>query len=166
MQPRQWKPLLITTGLFLVILGVSALLFVVGANWKRRVLFFPDLESGQLAGETRFLPRRAALEERIRLLAEEAVLGPSLPMLRRYMPKEVEVQSVMVRQGVAYVSVSRHLLQGTEQYRGTAEEALQALANTILYNFHRLRRLYLLVDGQLPRGAGEEGFRFDMKALR
>ena len=166
MGPRSWKPLLISSGLFALILAAAVVLFVLGGRWKQRVLFFPGLDTAKLSGESRFLPRRSSLEGRVRLLAEEVVLGPSAPTLRRYLPRELEIQSVIVRQGVAYVSVSRHLLQGTEHYRGTAEDALQALANTILYNAPRIRKLYLLVDGQLPRGMGEQGFDFSRKALR
>jgi hypothetical protein len=166
MAPRQWKPLLISTTLFLLILAVSAVLFTVTGDWRRRVLFFPGMDTVRLSGESRFLPRSGELDEGIRLLAEEAVLGPADPTLRRYLPKELEIQSVVVRHGVAYVSVSHHLLEGTESYRGTVEDALQALANTILYNFHRLRRLYLLVDGQLPRGRGEDGFAFSRDVLQ
>ena len=166
MEPRTWRPLLISSALFGLILAAALILFVLGGRWKQQVLFFPGMETARLSGESRFLPRRDTLEGRIRLLAEEAVLGPADPTLRRYLPKEMEIQSVVVRQGVAYVGVSRHLLQGTEQYRGSAEEALQALANTILYNVHRIRKLYLLVDGQLPRGGGEDGFVFSRKALR
>ncbi|MBN1835868.1 MAG: GerMN domain-containing protein [Spirochaetales bacterium] len=165
MEARSWKPLLISSGLFALILATAAALFILGGRWEQRVLFFPGLDTVELSGESRFLPRRQSLEGRVRLLAEEVVLGPSSPALRRYVPRETEIQSVIVRQGVAYVSVSRHLLQGTDHYRGTTGDALQALANTILYNVPRLRKLYLLVDGQLPRAA-EAGFEFSRKALR
>jgi len=166
MGSRSWKPLLIASGLFGVILAAAVVLFMLGGRWKQHVLFFPGLDTVKLSGESRFLPRRNTLEGKVRLLAEEAVLGPANPTLRRYLPRELEIQSVVVHQGVAYVGVSRHLLEGTEQFRGSAEDALQALANTILYNVHRIRKLYLLVDGQLPRGQGQEGFDFSRKALR
>jgi hypothetical protein len=166
MERRYWKPLLISISLFLTILVVSIVLFEVGGHWERKVLFFPGLETMKLSGESRFLPRRANMEGRVRLLAEEAVLGPADPRLRGYLSRETEVQSVIIRQGVAYVNLSWHVLQGAELYHGTIEDALQALANTILFNFHRVRKLYLLVDGQIPRGIGEEGFAFSKKALR
>jgi hypothetical protein len=166
MEPRSWKPLAVSAGLFGVILAAAVMLFVLGGRWTQRVLFFPAVSSAKLTGEARFLPRRNTVEGRLRQLAEEAVLGPATPTLRRYLPRGLEIQSVVVRQGVAYLSVSRHLLQGTEDYHGTAEDALQALADTILYNVHRVRRLYLLVDGQLPRGQGQEGFGFRRKVLR
>jgi hypothetical protein len=166
MVQRQWKPLIVSGGLFVLILVASVAMFEVGGHWKRRVLFFPGLDGVKLSGESRFLPRRSHLEARISQLTEEAVLGPMSPALRRYLPRETEVQSVVVRQGVAYVSVSWQVLAGTEEYHGTTRDALQALANTILYNFHRVRKLYLLVDGQIPRGMGEDGFSFDKKSFR
>jgi len=166
MVQRQWKPLFVSAGLLVLILAASLALFEVGGHWKRRVLFFPGVEGVKLSGEARFLPRRNHLEARVSQLAEEAVLGPMSPILRRYLPRETAVQSVVVRQGVAYVSVSWHVLRGTKEYHGTTYDALQALANTILYNFHRIRKLYLLVDGQIPRGMEEQGFSFDRKALR
>ena len=166
MAQRYWKPLLISAALFVLILGASVVLFELNGHWERKVLFFPGLETTKLTGEPRFLPRRNTLEGRVRLLAEEAVLGPADPRLRGYLPRETVVQSVIVSQGVAYVGLSWHVLKGTESYHGTIEDALQALANTILFNFHRLRKLYLLVDGQVPRGVGEEGFAFRKNVLR
>ena len=163
---RKWRPLIVAVGLFFLVLAASLALFELGGHWKRRVLFFPGLEGLKLSGEARFLPPRSRLEERISQLAEEAVLGPMDPMLRRYLPRETSIQSVVVRQGVAYVSVSWHVLKGTPEYHGTTFDALQALADTILYNFHRIRKLYLLVDGQIPTGMGEEGFFLDRKSFR
>jgi hypothetical protein len=156
--------LLVASGvaLFLLLLLLSLVLFLTGRHWARRTLFFPEISSPKLVGETRFLPRRGSLERDVQLLVEEAILGPELPMHRPLLPRETRLVSVLARQGRVYLSLSRGLLR--EEAAFAPEQALQALGNVLLFNFPRIRHLELLIEGQVPRGGSV--FRFQPQFLK
>ena len=145
--------------LFLLLLLVSLTLFLTGRHWARRTLFFPEISSQKLVGETRFLPRRRSLEKDIQLLVEEVILGPELPMHRPLLPRETRLLAVLARQRRVYLSLSRGILREGGGTPFEPVEALQALSNVILFNFPRVRRLELLIEGQVPRGGSVFGFR-------
>ncbi len=140
-----------SVSLFLILLAVSLALFLSGRHWARRTLFFPEISSQKLVGESRFLPRRRSLEMDVQLLVEEVILGPELPMHRPLLPRETRLLSVLARQRRVYLSLSSGILHEGGESPFTAEQALQALSNVILYNFPRIRRLEVLIEGQVAR---------------
>jgi hypothetical protein len=144
--------------LFLLLLLVSLVLFLGNRHWARRTLFFPEISSQKLVGETRFLPRRRSLEMDVQLLVEEVILGPEMPMHRPLLPRETRLISVIARQRRVYLSLSRGILREGGEPPLAPEQALQALSDVILFNFPRIRRLELLIEGQVPRGGGVFGF--------
>jgi len=153
-----------SVSLFLLLLLVSLVLFLTSGSWARRTLFFPEISSQKLLGETRFLPRRHSLELDVQLLVEEVILGPELPMHRPLLPRETRLLSVLARQRRVYLSLSSGILRAGGESPFQAEQALQALSNVILFNFPRIRRLELLIDGQVARGGSE--FRFRPQLLK
>jgi len=119
--------------------------------------------AAKLVGETRFLPRRRSLDQDVQLLVEEVILGPELPMHRPLLPRETRLISVLARQRRVYLSLSSGILRpGQSPFE--PEAALQALSNVILFNFPRIRRLELLIEGQVPSGGSV--FRFQPKLLK
>jgi hypothetical protein len=163
---RSGERLLLASGLslFLFLLLVSLALFLSSRSWARRTLFFPEISSSRLVGETRFLPRRRSLEQDVHLLVEEAILGPEMPMHRPLLPRETRLISVLARQRRIYLSLSSGILREGGESPFTPEQALQALSNVILFNFPRIRRLELLIDGQVPRGGSV--FQFQQRMLK
>ena len=144
---------------FLLLLLASLALFLTGRHWARRTLFFPEISSTRLAGETRFLPRRPNLESNIALLVEEAILGPEMPMHRPLLPRQTRLLSVLARQRTVYVSLSDGILLAGDAAAFPPEQSLEALSTMILFNFPRVRRLELLIEGQVPSGGSVFGFR-------
>jgi hypothetical protein len=162
---RSAERLLLAGGvsLCLILLGVSLALFLTGRHWARRTLFFPEISTQKLVGETRFLPRRHALEQDVQLLVEELILGPELPMHRPLLPRETRLISVLARQRKVYLSLSSGILRpGQSPFE--AEAALQALSNVILFNFPGIRRLEMLIEGQVPSGGSV--FRFQPRLMK
>ena len=150
--------LAVSGSLFLLLLLVSLALFLSGPHWARRTLFFPEISSLKLVGETRFLPRRRSLEQDVQLLVEEVILGPEMPMHRPLLPRETRLLSVLARQRRVYLSLSGGILREGGESPFATEQALRALSDVILFNFPRIRRLELLIDGQVPREGSEFGF--------
>jgi hypothetical protein len=148
------------------LLVCSLALFLAGGHWARRVLFFPETISRKLAGETRYLPRRGGLEGNVRLLVEEALLGPALPLHQRILPRSTRLQTVLVHRGAVIVSLSGGILLQDPECPFTPLEALEALGTLIRFNFPRARSLQLLIEGQVPFGWGAQGVRFRPELLR
>ena len=153
-------------GALALLLAVSLVLFLAGGHWARRVLFFPETISRKLTGEIRYLPRRSGLEGNVRLLVEEALLGPALPLHQRILPRSTHLQTVLVHSGTLIVSLSEGILQADPECPFSPLDALQALGTLIRFNFPGARSLQLLIEGQVPSGWGAEGVRFRPELLR
>jgi hypothetical protein len=154
-----------SAGLLAALLAFSLAFYFAGGHWVRRILFFPETTSRKLAGETRFLPRRGGLAGNVRLLVEEALLGPTLPLHGRLLPRTTRLQTVLVRKGNVYISLSQGILRQDKECPFNPQEALEALGTAIRFNFPRIRSLNLLIEGQVPFGWGAEGLDFRPELL-
>ena len=152
--------------LFLFLLVLSLTLYLAGKPWHPRVLFFPEASTGRLVGERRFLPPRTGLTPQIELYVQELILGPANPLLTRIVSREVRLRSVIARDGQVYVNLSRQIIERQPDAPLSFDQSLQTIANGILYNFPKVRDLYLLVDGQIPGEKYADGFVFDKKLLK
>jgi len=152
--------------LFVFLLVLSLTLYFVTKPWYPRVLFFPENTTGKLVGERRFLPHRSGLTSQIELYVQELILGPSNPLLTRIVPREVRLRSVIARDGDVYVSLSREIIELQPDAPLSFDQSLQTIANGILYNFPKVRDLYLLVEGQIPGEQHADGFVFEKKLLK
>jgi hypothetical protein len=152
--------------LLIFLLLLSLTLYLLTKPWYPRVLFFPEGTTGELVGERRFLPLRRGLAPQIELYVRELLLGPSNPLLDRIVPREVRLRSVVTRDGDVYVSLSRDIIELQPEATLSFDESLQAIANGILFNFPKVRDLYLLVEGQIPGEQHADGFVFQKKLLK
>jgi len=150
--------------LFLIVLSLS--FYFLSKPWSARVLFFPETATGQLVGERRFLPPRRGLTGNVELYLQELILGPADPLLARVMPKDVTLQSVLSRQGKVYVSLSKEIVDLSPDATLSFDQAMQTIAIGVLYNFPHVKRLHLLVEGQIPGERYADGFTFEKKLLK
>lgn len=128
----------------------SALALVLGGDPPAaRVLFFGGA-GGELAGETRYLPRRDGRAEQLRLLVDELILGPRSRDFAAALPRSTAVRSVMVHGDAAYVDLSAAAWLDAPDSGLQGADRLRAVASTLLYNAPWLRQAWLLVDGQTP----------------
>lgn len=157
---------LIFGALFLFLIVLSLSFYFLKQPWSPRVLFFPETVTGRLVGERRFLPPRRGLTANVELYVKELILGPADPLLSRVVPRDVTLQSVLSRQGEVYVSLSKEIVDLSPDAALSFDQAMQAIARGVLYNFPRVKRLYLLVEGQLPGEHYADGFTFEKKLLK
>lgn len=157
---------LIFGALFLFLIVLSLFFYFLKQPWSARVLFFPDTATGRLVGERRSLPPRRGLTANVELYVQELILGPADPLLTRVVPRDVTLHSVLSRQGEVYVSLSKEIVDLSPDAVLSFDQAMQAIANGVLYNFPHVKRLYLLVEGQLPGERYADGFTFEKKLLK
>jgi hypothetical protein len=138
---------LIFTGLLLIIFLVSVFLFAFSENWVRRVLFFPHVKSTKVAGEERFLPDMGSENANVLLLVNEIVSGPykygNLPAI----PVGTKVLSAMLHDNILYVNFSNGIFQIDKLVLISPRQMLQAFADSILYNFPGVKKVYVFVEG-------------------
>jgi len=157
---------LIFGALFLFLIVLSLSFYFISKPWTVRVLFFPETATGRLIGERRFIPPRRGLTANVELYVQELILGPADPLLTRVVPRDVSLQSVLSRQGKVYVSLSKEIINQSPDAALSFDQAMQTIANGVLFNFPHVRRLYLLVEGQLPGERYADGFTFEKKLLK
>ncbi|MCK5008275.1 MAG: GerMN domain-containing protein [Spirochaetales bacterium] len=157
---------LIFGALFLFLIVLSLSFYFLKQPWSPRVLFFPETVTGRLVGERRFLPPRRGLTANVELYVKELILGPADPLLSRVVPRDATLQSVLSRQGEVYVSLSKEIVDLSPDAALSFDQAMQAIASGVLYNFPHVKRLYLLVEGQLPGEHYADGFTFEKKLLK
>ncbi len=157
---------LILAAIFILIVVVSLTLYFASKPWRARVFFFPERKTSALVGERRFLPPRRGLAGNLTLYIQELLLGPSDPLLSPVVPNDVELQSVIDRQGIVYVSLSRQIIDLSADATLSIDETIQAIGNGVLYNFPKVRQLFILIEGQLPGEKYADGLVFDKNLLK
>ena len=150
----------IVSGGGLLLLAVASFLLLEGEQKRisRRVLFFPVIlekdkisSTLQLSGEVRYISNRNNLNEDLRELIEEIILGPADHVLRPVLPRHTEVISALSVERVAYINLTKDALFNDFLFMNSKEDSLQAIATSILYNFSFLQEVCFTIEGQEPR---------------
>ena len=138
----------IFAGLLAVVFLVSVFLFAFSENWERRVLFFPHVKSTKVTGEERFLPDMGSENANVLLLVNEIVSGPykygNLPVI----PVGTKVISAMMRDGILYVNFSDGIFQIDKLVLISPRQMLQAFADSIIYNFPGVKKVFVFIEGR------------------
>ncbi len=141
------------------------LFFADDQRWTRRVLFFPVLNAIQLAGEERLLLKKDSMEEDIESFVRDLILGPKQHGHLSVLPSSVTIESILLRQRILYLNLSEDILFRDSPIPLNLEEMLQAVANNILFNFPRVRDVFVFVGGQIPRSV-DEPLRYSRELVR
>ncbi|GEM_PF-970601 len=154
--------------LFILVLTFSLTTYFVFNDLKRRrVLFFPELKSLKLSGEVRYLPKRNDMESEIELLLKELILGPSREDHLMLVSRNVKLLSMIVKNREVFVNFSSDILFEVAQNRLGLNETFSAIADSIIFNFPTIRRVYFFIEGQIPKGTDYvKGLGYDNKILK
>jgi hypothetical protein len=139
---------------FIGILVVALALFLLfGNGTTSRILFFPHQTGRRLVTEQRSLPRRGGFEKDVVELVEGVLLGPTRHDAQRLFPRGGRVIAAMMNGRTLYLDLSASILVTDPDVPLAGEDALDALAHSIRFNFPRVREVVFLLDGQSPRFA-------------
>ena len=134
-------------GLFVAVLLVSLFFFAFSEKWVKRTIFFPYVNSTKVTGEERFLPDLGNERENIMLLVDEILAGPykygNLPVL----PERTRLKSAILHDGILYVNLSKEIFYIDKLVLITPKEMLQAFADSVIYNFPGIQKVFVFVDG-------------------
>jgi hypothetical protein len=126
---------------------VSLVVFVFTEQWTRRVLFFPEVNSKKYAAEVRYLPPSGSALEDIRGLLGDLLLGPSNFGYAPVLPANTRLLSAMLEQDELYVGFSKEIFQ-TDDDPYLPRERLQAVADTVYFNFPWVRNVHFFIGGK------------------
>jgi spore germination protein GerM len=149
--------------LFLVLIGLFAWWDFRFLGLVRRTFVFYSVADWSIIVEDRMLRRAESREDDMIRYVEEFLLGPVSPDLAPLFPRETRLESLLYRDGVAYVDLSESALFPTpEQSAGGSGDSagvfgnFQTLYRGIRRNFPYVREVRLFVNGNIAF-AGEFG---------
>jgi len=145
-------------GFFLVVLLLLSLgiFFLAGNRKVERTFFFPEIKTQRrnsgirFSGEERIIPRQKRRLDNIRLVIEEIILGPLSHKHSRLVSPEVTLYSLVLDQNKLFLNLSGEILNSAPHSTLPPEVQIQAIGNTILYNFPFLKKVYVFIEGQIP----------------
>jgi len=151
------SPAFIVGSILLLLFILSFSIYLLRADKQtKRTFFFPEkslknkTDTLKLSGENRFLPIRNSMADDIRLLVEDIILGPTLYTHERLVAKDTRLISLLLNQGILYLNFSSALLEPNAQVAFPLAFQIQALGNTVLFNFPGLTKVYVFIEGQIP----------------
>jgi hypothetical protein len=124
--------------IYLVALGVLALVSFLGAGTVRRTFVFFTNEGLPLV-EERALPLYDDLEDSIRAYMDDLLLGPLSPDTAFFFPEGARLRSFFYRSNRLYADYNR-----TAYF---ADFDWQILAEELSRNFPMIREMYFFIDG-------------------
>jgi len=113
---------------------------------KKVTLFFVSERDSLLHPETREIPGAASAAEEIEHVVGELIKG-SRGDLVAPLPAETQVRRVFVAKDVAYVDLSRDVVDRFAYGSSSELAAIYAVVNTITANFKAVKRVAILVEG-------------------
>lgn len=134
--------------LLLACLITSLILFFTGDHWVRRVLFFPEASTGRYKAEIRYLPVLASEIDNMRLLVADILLGPTQFENSPLFPSDTRLVTALLQNDVLYLGLSAQAYSHDEDIVPQSRLSLQALANSVLFNFPWLQKIYFFIDGK------------------
>ncbi|MDR0732002.1 MAG: GerMN domain-containing protein [Treponema sp.] len=140
--------------LILVLIGLFALWDFRALGFIRRTFVFYSVADWSIIVEDRMLRRTGSREDDMIRYVEEFLLGPVSPDLAPLFPRETRLESLLYRDGVAYVDLSGSAVFPTEEQSalgfGDSAEVFgnfETLYQGIRRNFPYVQEVRLFVDG-------------------
>jgi hypothetical protein len=149
--------------LIVTLLFSISLYLLAGDRNVKRAFFFPEIGApnraleSKVSGEGRVIPSQKTAVENIRLVIEEVILGPINHSHGRLVSQKVKLLSLVLSRGVLYLNLSGIMLEKDPQVLLPVETQIQAMVNTLLFNFPFLKKVYVFIDGQIPDFSFEHG---------
>ncbi len=113
-------------------------------------LFFPGTTESSLSGERRLLPRADSETRAMHLLTEEMLLGPTRIDHSRVLPRQSRVESFIMAGETAFVDLSGDAMLPSTEVRIDIETGINAIRETLLFNFRSLEEVVVTIDGNVP----------------
>jgi len=117
------------------------------ASTERQVtLYFADSDGRGLRSETRSV-RKGAIEEEVSAVIDGLIGGPKGELLST-IPEGTLLLTVEIKGDVAYINLSRNLVENHSGGSAGELHTIYSLVNTVAMNFRRIKEVQLLIEGR------------------
>ncbi|MFW6137636.1 MAG: GerMN domain-containing protein [Spirochaetota bacterium] len=126
----------------------SLVLSFANSRQKKRVkLFFKSNKSNQLVVQHTLIPQGKSVNEKVFWILKELISGPVDPQFERIFDPTIEIQQIVVDQGIVYISFGWKLINSLHRYPSLA---MGSIVDSILLNISNLDGVKILVEGIEP----------------
>jgi hypothetical protein len=135
--------------LVLVLLFLGSVTFqMTSARSTERVrLYMKDRATGQLVSRKVVIPSATDPCEKLFWILKELISGPTGARYERIFSPDIDVQSIIIRRGTAYISFGWSLVESLHQ---NPSLAVAAIVNSALLNVRGLEEVKILIEGVEP----------------
>jgi hypothetical protein len=114
---------------------------------QRITIFVKDKQTQRLVTERVQVPNTKSLNDRVFWVLKELISGPTESRYERILDPDIDVQKVIVREGIAYISFGWML---TESLQKEPVMVVRAIVNSVLLNNRELEGVKILIEGIEP----------------
>ena len=131
--------------MYLLAICLLALGDFLHAGLSRKTFVFYAIRDSSASVECRFLARSGDRETDIRRYVEQALLGPKLPGLALQFSREVQVHSLLYREGIVFVNFTE--LAALPLPGGSVSRSFLTLNKGIRRNFPFVKDVRMFIGG-------------------
>jgi len=128
------------------IAGVFFQLGEMKSNEKVKI-YVKDTHTGKLVVYRTKIPRTESVDEKVFWILKELVTGPTSNHYERVLNPDIEIQSVVIKGGIAYVSFGWNLVDSLQK---EPVLALRSITKSIFANVKGLKGVKILIEGIEP----------------
>jgi len=125
----------------------AALIEFSAFGLARRTFVFYAIDSGDVVTEERMLRHAASREADVARYVEEALLGPVSPDTLPLFPRGTSLQSLLLREGVVYASLSGDSVLPPQE-GGDVSRGFETLRAGVKRNFPFVGEVRFFIDGR------------------
>lgn len=137
----------------IILLAVWALISTLFSPYERRIFIFPNLQTGNLEFETRFLDQRYLAQtgnktdSAVVQFVEELLLGPIEVTSRRLFPKTTAILSCFVKDTTLYIHLSEEALSNKTN-SADVETAYNVFKKNVFTNFANIDIIRMYINNK------------------
>jgi hypothetical protein len=134
-------------GLIIFFLASLFFNFYTSRSTQRVKILVKDKQTQRLVVDKVHVPNTKSLNDRVFWVLKELISGPTENRYERILDPDIDVQKVIVKEGIAYISFGWML---TESLQREPLLVVRAIVNSVLLNNRELDGVKILIEGIEP----------------
>jgi hypothetical protein len=114
---------------------------------KKARIYVKDRQTGLLVSEKVIIPNTTDQDEKLFWVLKELISGPAEAKYEKIFNPNIEIQKVIIRQKIAYVSFGWNLV---DSLHDEPKLVIQSIVNSTMANIKSLKGVKILIDGIEP----------------
>jgi spore germination protein GerM len=128
------------------IAGLFVQLKDIKSNEKVKI-YVKDSRTGKLVIHRTKIPRTESNDEKLFWVLKELISGPTSNHYERLFSPDIEIQNIVIRGGIAYISFGWNLIDSLQK---EPVLALRSITKSVFTNIRGLKGIKILIEGIEP----------------